>query len=56
MQENPVIYDWVPNSGGIHWRAARRVAGAAAGGAQRGVGGGGTFNLYLGSSVRAGLP
>ena len=30
------------------------MAGAAAGGAQRGGGGGGTFNLYIGSSVRAG--
>jgi hypothetical protein len=30
------------------------VAGAAAGGAQRSDGGGGTFNLYIGSSVRAG--
>jgi hypothetical protein len=32
------------------------VAGAAAGGAQRDGGGGGTFNLYIGSSVRAGIP
>ena len=30
------------------------MAGAAAGGAQRRDGGGGTFNLYIGSSVRAG--
>jgi len=30
------------------------VAGAAAGGAQRSDGGGGTSNLYIGSSVRAG--
>src|SRR6266550_1645713 len=41
------------NFGGSYYRVARRVAGAAAGGAQRCDGGGVTFNLYIGSSVLA---
>jgi len=32
-------------SGGKHWRNARKVTGAAAGGAQRGVGGGDSVNV-----------
>jgi hypothetical protein len=43
-RENPVISDWVHVSGGHTEGSLGRVAGAAAGGAQREVGGGGTVN------------
>ena len=56
MQENPVISDWVPNSGGYTegllggWLAQRQAA-------LRGVlAAGALSNLYIGSSVRADLP
>ncbi len=48
MRENPAIADWVPYFGGSTEGLLGRVAGAAAGGAQREVGGGGTLRLYFG--------
>jgi len=44
-QEDPVIIDPGPRFGGKHWRNARKVTGAAAGGAQGDVGGGDSVNV-----------
>jgi hypothetical protein len=46
MQEDPVISDWVHVLGGLICWVARKAAGAAAGGAQRSVGGGGTVTTF----------